>query len=134
MYHLQYMKIGIKYFALIILSCLLGIGSRYFAEILPEFIADYSGDTFWAMAVYFFLRFIFPKKSMITSSIIAFAFSVLIEISQFYHAAWIDDIRKTIVGGLILGFGFMWSDLICYLAGIIIGLFFDYLLRSSMKL
>jgi len=73
-------------------------------------------------------------KSMITSSIIAFAFSVLIEISQFYHAAWIDDIRKTIIGGLILGFGFMWSDLICYLTGIIIGLFFDYLLRSSMKL
>ena len=63
MYHLKYMKIRIKYFALIILSSLLGIGSRYFAEILPEFIADYSGDTFWAMAVYFFLRFIFPKKS-----------------------------------------------------------------------
>jgi len=134
MYHLQYMKIRIKYFALIILSCLLGIGSKYFAEILPDFIANYSGDTFWAMAVYFFLRFIFPKKSMITSSIVAFAFSVLIEISQFYHAVWLDEIRKTIVGGLILGFGFMWSDLICYLAGIIIGLFFDYLLRSSMKL
>lgn len=119
------MKNRIIYFALIILTSLLGIGSRYFAEVLPGFIANYSGDTFWAMAVYFFLRFIIPKKSKITSSIIAIIFSVFIELSQFYHALWVDDIRKTIIGGLILGFGFMWSDLICYATGILIGLIID---------
>ena len=119
------MKNRIIYFALIILISILGIGSRYFAEILPDFIANYAGDTFWAMAVYFFLRFIIQKKSKITSSIIAYVFSVFIELSQFYHAPWLDEIRKTIIGGLILGFGFMWSDLICYAVGIIIGLLID---------
>ena len=119
------MKHRIIYFILIILISLLGIGSRYFAEILPDFIANYAGDTFWAMAVYFFLRFIIQKKSKITSSIIAYVFSVFIELSQFYHAPWLDEIRKTIIGGLILGFGFMWSDLICYAVGIIIGLLID---------
>lgn len=110
---------------------MLGIGSRFFDKVLSDFIANYADDTFWAMAVYFFLRFIIPNKSKITSSIIALIFSVFIELSQFYHAPWLDDIRKTIVGGLILGFGFMWSDLICYVAGVIIGFLIDYLLVNQ---
>jgi hypothetical protein len=125
------MKNRIIYFTLIILISLLGIGSRYFAEVMPDFIANYAGDTFWAMAVYFFLRFIIPKKSKITSSIIAYVFSVFIELSQFHHAPWLDEIRKTIIGGLILGFGFMWSDLICYAVGIIIGVLLDFLLLPN---
>jgi len=128
------MKNRIIYLSLIILASLLGIGSRFFAEVLPNFIANFAGDTFWAMAVYFLVRFVFPSKNKIQSSIISFAFSVLIEISQLYHAPWIDDIRKTIIGGLILGFGFVWSDLICYAAGIIIGLLLDSLLLTSRKL
>lgn len=127
------MKNRIIYFTLIILTSLFGISSRLFAEVLPDFIAEFGGDTFWAMAVYFFLRFIIPKKNKITSSIIALIFSVFIELSQFYHAPWLDEIRKTIVGGLILGFGFMWSDLVCYVAGIIIGLILDVLLLSNRK-
>ncbi|MBI9036945.1 MAG: DUF2809 domain-containing protein [Bacteroidales bacterium] len=128
------MRNRIIYLVLIILSSLLGIGSRFFAEVLPDFIANYAGDTFWAMAVYFLVRFIFPGKNKIQSSIISFAFSVCIELSQFYHVPWLDNIRKTIIGGLILGFGFMWSDLICYAAGIIIGLLLDNLLLTSRKL
>ena len=125
------MKNRIIYFTLIILTSLFGIGSRYFAEVLPDFIANYAGDTFWATAVYFFLRFIFSNKSKITSSIIAYVFSVFIELSQFHHAPWLDEIRKTIIGGLILGFGFMWSDLICYAVGIIIGVLLDFLLLPN---
>ena len=51
----------------------------------------------------------------------AVAFSAAIEISQLYHAPWIDSIRQTTVGGLILGFGFLWSDLVCYALGVAIG-------------
>lgn len=40
-----------------------------------------------------------------------------IELSQLYHALWIDAIRNTTLGGLIIGFGFLWSDLVCYTIG-----------------
>jgi len=53
---------------------------------------------------------------------LAMAFSVAIELSQLYHAPWIDSIRHTTLGGLILGFGFVWSDLICYAVGVGLGL------------
>ena len=41
--------------------------------------------------------------------------------SQLYHAPWIDSIRHTTLGGLILGYGFLWSDLACYAVGVGLG-------------
>ena len=34
-----------------------------------------------------------------------------VEESQLYHASWIDSIRGTTLGALVLGHGFLWSDL-----------------------
>ena len=48
--------------------------------------------------------------------------SVAVEISQLYHAPWIDSIRQTTLAALILGFGFLWSDLVCYAAGVSLGI------------
>jgi hypothetical protein len=39
------------------------------------------------------------------------SFSVAIELSRLRHASWTNSIRRTNLGGLILGFGFHWSDL-----------------------
>ena len=61
---------------------------------------------------------------------LALAFSVLIELSQLYHAPWIDGIRQTTLGGLVLGFGFLWSDLACYTAGVACALVIDNLLAQ----
>lgn len=59
-------------------------------------------------------------------AIVALTFSFCIEISQLYHASWIDVLRVNQVGGLILGFGFLWSDLFCYT----IGIGFGYLMEK----
>ncbi|NIV10756.1 MAG: DUF2809 domain-containing protein, partial [Aliifodinibius sp.] len=55
-------------------------------------------------------------------------FSFLIEISQFYHPHWLDALRGTAIGGLILGFSFVWTDLICYTVGVVIGVILELLL------
>lgn len=54
---------------------------------------------------------------------IAIAFAV--EYSQLYHAAWIDSIRRTRIGALVLGSGFLWSDLVCYAVGVGIAALLD---------
>lgn len=48
----------------------------------------------------------------------ALIFSYGIEISQLYHASWIDALRAYRLGGLVLGFGFLWSDMVCYTVGV----------------
>ena len=49
----------------------------------------------------------------------------MIEISQLYQAEWINNIRHTTLGGLILGQGFLWSDMVAYTVGVIIGALFE---------
>lgn len=106
---------------LIAVVCLLGIGSRRYAFALPGFVASYAGDTLWALAVFLGFGLILPRASIRTIALLAMAFSVAIELSQLYHATWIDSIRQTSLGGLIMGFGFLWSDLACYALGVGLG-------------
>jgi hypothetical protein len=44
---------------------------------------------------------------------------------RLYHASWIDSLRDTTFGGLVLGFEFVWSDLVCYTVGIVFGAIID---------
>jgi hypothetical protein len=55
-----------------------------------------------------------------------FGISVLVETSQLYHAPWIDTVRSTFLGAVILGSGFLWSDLACYFVGTAGGLAVDW--------
>src|SRR5271170_134600 len=90
---------------LIALVCLLGIGSRRYAHALPGFVAAYAGDTLWALAAFLGFGLILPRASTRSVALLAMTFSVLIELSQLYRAPWLDSIRQTAMGGLILGFG-----------------------------
>ena len=121
------MKNRIKYFIVTIIIMFMGLLSRKFMFIFPKNIAPFVGDMLWAMMVYFGFRFLFPKINIIKSLVIAFLFSFSIEISQLYQAQWINNIRNTTIGGLILGHGFLFEDLISYSIGIILGCVVDKL-------
>lgn len=112
----------IIYFVILIIVMLLGIGSRKFGEYLPKFIVLYAGDVLWAMMVYVGFAFIFNKVTYKKITIMAFIFSYAIEFSQLYQASWINSIRATTIGALVLGHGFLFTDLICYSLGIGIAL------------
>ncbi|MDP4090274.1 MAG: DUF2809 domain-containing protein, partial [Bacillota bacterium] len=115
----------LKYFIVIIIVITAGLASRKFRNSLPVFIGDYSGDVLWALMVFLVIGFLFKGVSTWKAVLAALVFSYSIEISQLYHAPWIDSIRSTTLGGLILGFGFLWSDIICYTVGILLGTLLD---------
>jgi len=85
------------------------------------FIKLYVGDALWALMVFFGFAFLLRKRPTPAIAAAALVFSFSIEFSQLYHAPWIDNLRKIPLGGLILGFKFVWSDLICYSLGIAFG-------------
>lgn len=113
------------YLGLIILTMVLGMVSRKYGAYLPNFISKYSGDTIWALMVFFGFGLIFNKDVSIKVGFIALLFSFAIEFSQLYQVDWLNNIRNTTVGGLVLGHGFLPSDLICYTVGIIIGVLLE---------
>ena len=100
---------------------------------LPIFISTYAGDTLWALMVFLCLCILAPHLKTWKISFVAILISFAGEFSQFYHAPWIDSIRYTKLGGVVLGFGFKLSDLVCYSVGILLGAFIDHLLLKSNK-
>lgn len=116
----------IIYLGLIIIVMILGIASRKYGEYLPGFISKYSGDILWALMVYLGFAFLFARKAINYIALISLIFSFAIEISQLYQAHWINIIRETTVGALVLGHVFILRDLICYSVGILIGIIFEY--------
>lgn len=112
----------------VVIVIILGLASRMYPSILPGFVAAYAGDTLWALMVFLIAGLIWPLASTGRLAASAAAFALAIEISQLDHAPWIEQLRATRIGGLILGFDFIWSDLLCYATGVAAGASFDLLL------
>jgi hypothetical protein len=117
---------GIYILALII-TILLGLGSRKYSFFLPNFLAENSGDALWAMMIYFGFRFLLVRQGFAPSIWLSLSFCFGIEFSQLYHAEWINQLRSTTLGALILGKGFLWVDLIRYSTGIVFAALLDKL-------
>jgi len=115
----------------IVVVILLGLASRKFGSILPALVAAYAGDTLWALMVFLVAGLIWPSASTGRLAAGAALFALAIELSQLHHAPWIERLRASRMGGLILGFDFVWSDLLCYAAGVAAGTGVDRLLRRT---
>jgi len=119
--------------ALLLLTIALGLASRRYADTLPSFIAAYAGDALWAAMVFWIAALLFPRTRTRTLAAIALGLSFAVELSQLYQAPWINEIRATRLGALALGHGFLWSDLLCYAAGVALASVADLGLLSLAK-
>ena len=117
----------ILYFGLIFFTIIIGLLSRDFTAI-PLFI----GDVLWATMIYFIIRFLFISKKIKFIVLISLLFCYAIEFSQLYKAPWIDNLRHTLFGRLVLGETFLWGDLLSYTIGIAVGIFVEKLLNKSV--
>ena len=127
------MKLRFYYLALWILIVVLGLGSRTYSDYLPLWVATYAGDTLWAAMVYWGISFLFPFTHLLRRATIALLFSYCIEVSQLYQADWINVIRGTTLGALVLGHGFLWSDLLCYTIGVGLAVLIDLFFTAHKR-
>lgn len=123
----------ITYLMCIIVVMMLGLALRRYEDILPVFIGKYLGDVLWALMIYLIIAFLLKKVSAIKVSVISLLISYGIEFSQIYQNEWINNIRETVIGSLILGHGFLYTDLICYIVGIVLGFVFEMLFLASKE-
>ena len=98
---------------------------------MPAFLARYAGDALWATLVFWILAIVRPGATETMLALAALGIAVSVEVSQLYHAPWIDAIRATTPGALVLGQGFRWSDLACYVVGVLLAWGVDGTLRPD---
>lgn len=111
------MKKRVKYLLTIIVIIILGLLTRKVAV-----IPSCTGDALYALMMFFIIRFIFLRRTTMFAALLNLVICFAIEFSQLYQAGWINNIRATLPGRLILGQGFLWSDLIAYAAGVLCGI------------
>ncbi|MBM7114841.1 DUF2809 domain-containing protein [Archangium primigenium] len=111
----------------VLLVVVLGLGSRsgMARHALPRFLTAYAGDTLWATLVYLGLFVLWPRLSVGRAAAGSLGFAVLIECSQLFHPPWLDELRSHTLVALVLGRGFLVSDLFCYAVGVALGVGLD---------
>ena len=103
---MQVKRNALIYFVLATAIIMVGLSSRYFAVYLPKWVGLYLGDCLWALMIFVIVGLIFRTRDTKWIAVVALLFCYFIEVSQLYHSIWIDIIRDTRIGGLILGRGF----------------------------
>jgi hypothetical protein len=115
----------LRYLAATSFVMVVGLASREFPGLLPKALGKYPGDALWAMMVFFGLGTLLPTRRTLQLASLALSISYAVELSQLYHAPWIDGIRATTLGHLVLGSTFNWPDLVAYTGGVVIGAVLD---------
>ncbi|PSB51800.1 DUF2809 domain-containing protein [Chamaesiphon polymorphus] len=92
-----------------------------FSPSLPESIRDPGGSIAYQIVWILLVLFIYPVAHRRLTAICVCAGSCALEFLQLYQPPWLQAIRATLPGRLILGTTFLWSDLPVYFVGAYLG-------------
>lgn len=118
-------KSRLQYLGIIIVIIILGLLSRKIS-----FIPHFVGDMLYAAMIVGWFRFLFLSLSLKQVIFWSVVFCFGIEFSQLLQQDWLVELRATLLGKLVLGRGFLWSDLLAYTIG---ALSFGYLIQVFEK-
>ena len=104
-----------------------GLATRAMKPRFPT-LGDMGGDALWATMAFFIVSFCFPTVNIWARAVAAVAVAFAVEFSQLYHAPWIDRLRRSTLGAMVLGKSFVASDLVCYVVGVAIGVILERLI------
>ncbi len=108
--------------AALLLTILTGYLLRFHAPI-PPLLRDACGGMAYVLAFAILASYILPPT---LSALTALAFTCLIEFLQLWHPPFLEAVRHTLPGRLLLGTTFHWSDFPPYFAGALLA---RYLLK-----
>ncbi len=75
-------------------------------------------EIFWCLVLYLF----WPRKEdAVKIAVIVFIFTCVLESLQLWEAAFLENIRSTLIGAALIGTCFVWWQFPYYVAGSVIG-------------
>ena len=121
------------YLVLLALTIVAGLASRVYRGSIPLVLDRYAGDTLWAVAVVVLLGLIFPRARTRWLALSAAGISLAVEGSQLAHPPWLEALRRVPGVGLVIGYDFVWIDLVCYAIGVLLGGVVDRLASRGIR-
>ncbi len=117
-------KPHLKFAIATFITILLGIFSRKLSFLPAE-----TGDALYAVMIFFLLSTCFSQHPSHKIAVYAWLICCVIEITQLYQSSWLQAIRATKLGALVLGHGFLWIDILAYAIGVSVA----YILSKKIK-
>jgi Protein of unknown function (DUF2809) len=99
----------------------LGLYIRRHPANFPPLVGQFAPDALWALLFFWIFSVVFYRRPAGWVAGATLLFTWAIEFSQFYQAPWIMAARRNFWGAMLLGHGFLWTDLVCYTTGIALG-------------
>lgn len=110
-----------------------GLGVHELGFGLLASVRDVVGDALWALMMFAWIGALWPQGLLRTRAGFALLICWTVEISQSYHTPWLDALRRTAVGQLVLGSGFNVRDLGSYALGVLVGCAFEVSVRRRPR-
>lgn len=88
---------------------------------------DIAGDALWAAMMVWWVALLLPLRDWRVRGAIAYGICVAVETSQLVHTPWLDALRATTLGHLVLGSDFDSRDLAAYAIGVLLALLLERL-------
>jgi hypothetical protein len=79
---------------------------------------DIAGDALWGMMMAWWMALLLPSGDLPVRAALAYGICVAVETSQLVHTPWLDALRTTTLGHLVLGSAFDGRDLVAYALGV----------------
>lgn len=113
---------------LIFLTTCAGLAVRMVPMDLSPVVVKYGGSMLWALAIYWLVS-TFLTRSLFSAAMFAGVLATSIEFLKLYHTPDLEAFRYTLLGSLLLGRIFSFSDIAAYWVAISLGALLDTQLR-----
>ncbi|MEL7036923.1 MAG: DUF2809 domain-containing protein [Cyanobacteria bacterium J06592_8] len=117
-------------FAIVITLVPIGLASKFYQGPLEFWINNSFSSIFYEMFWIFLVLLIWPQLSPGWVSFWVFIVTSILEFMQLWKPPFLQAIRATLMGRLLLGVSFVWTDFIYYVIGCTVG----WLILRSLKL
>lgn len=104
-------------FLAIIIIIPLGLVSKFYKGPLDQWLNNYSGGIFYEIFWILLVILIKPKIKPSIATLWVFMITALLEVLQLWHPPFLEAIRATLIGRLLIGTTFDWWDFLHYILG-----------------
>ena len=111
-------------------SVIAGFWLRFDAPVSP-YVRDAAGGITYVLVFILAFAAVIPKASSHAIAVYVLVVTCALEFLQLWHPIWLEACRRTLVGRLLLGTTFDWTDFPSYLIGAALGWSLLRALRKS---
>jgi hypothetical protein len=106
----------------LLVTVIVGLGSKFYQGWGQDWINNSLGGVIYEIAWCLLGFYFWPTRRAIWQvPLWVFGVTCCLEVLQLWHPAWLEAVRANLLGRLLLGTTFVWSDFGYYVIGCVLG-------------